>query len=131
MDNVDERHMALLQSRLLAREAQLRGEIDATVAKSSGESHVRVAEAARDAADDSFSNLIVDTNIAEVDRDLGELRRIGAALRRMKEGSYGSCEDCGKRIPEERLEAEPTALRCVACQERYEKMHATGATPAL
>ena len=46
------------------------------------------------------------------------------ALARINEGSYGFCESCGQEIPAARLQAEPTALRCVHCQELYEKTHA-------
>lgn len=120
-----------MKSRLHERAAQLRGEIQRTLERSNDETHVRIAEQARDSEDDSFSNLIVDLNLAEVDRDADELRRIDTALARLSEGSYGLCEDCGQRIPQARLEAEPTALRCIGCQELYERTHSVGATPRL
>jgi len=120
-----------MKSRLRERAAQLRGEIQRTLERSSDETHVRIAEQARDTEDDSFSNLIVDLNLAEIDRDADELRRIDTALVRLSEGSYGSCEDCGQRIPQARLDAEPTALRCIRCQELYEKTHAGVSTPRL
>ena len=41
-----------------------------------------------------------------------ELMLIDAALRRMDEGIYGECVDCGADIPFERLEALPFAIRC-------------------
>ncbi|WP_344845485.1 TraR/DksA family transcriptional regulator [Nonomuraea dietziae] len=44
-----------------------------------------------------------------------------AALRRLDEGSYGECVDCGKQVPEGRLEARPEAARCVQCQSRQER----------
>lgn len=59
------------------------------------------------------------------ERDRGKLRAIENALGRIKEGSYGICEDCGEKIPRSRLEAMPFATTCVSCrtrQERYEKM---------
>jgi RNA polymerase-binding transcription factor DksA len=37
------------------------------------------------------------------------------ALGRIENGSYGTCETCGRVIPFERLEAVPEARRCVAC----------------
>ncbi|MGC5022461.1 TraR/DksA family transcriptional regulator [Micromonospora sp. DT47] len=40
------------------------------------------------------------------------------ALRRMSEGSYGSCEGCGGDIPLARLEVLPWAQYCVPCQQR-------------
>lgn len=116
---------------LRARGSQLRGEIRETLERSSDETHARVAEQVRDMEDDSFSNLIVDLNFAEVERDADELRRIDTALRRANDGSYGLCVDCDVVIPIARLEVEPTALRCVRCQELYEKTHATSATPSL
>ena len=120
-----------VKARLRERATQLRGEIRSTLERSSDETHVRIAEQARDTEDDSFSNLIVDLNLAEVDRDADELRRIDGALARLSQGNYGLCEDCGQRIPEARLQAEPTALRCVRCQELYEKTHAGTSTPRL
>lgn len=119
------------KERLRERSDQLQEEIRNTLERSSDETHVRVAEQARDMEDDSFSNLIVDLNFAEIERDADELRRIQAALRRTKDGSYGLCTDCDAVIPVPRLEAEPTALRCVRCQELYEKTHATANTPTL
>src|ERR1700759_3092021 len=44
-----------------------------------------------------------------------------AALGRMSEGTYGSCVDCRKPVPDGRLEARPDAARCVACQAKYDR----------
>ena len=88
-----------MKARLRERAAQLRNEIQHTIERSSDETHVRIAEQARDIEDDSFSNLVVDLNLAEIDRDADELRRIDTALARISEGSYGLCESCGQEIP--------------------------------
>ena len=47
-----------------------------------------------------------------------EIIAIMAALNRIKLGTYGICADCGLPIPAKRLEAVPTALRCIACEEK-------------
>ena len=102
------------KGRLRERAAQLRGEIQRTLERSSDESHVRIAEQARDTEDDSFSNLIVDLNLAEIDRDADGVatHRYGADapdkrnLRRL----HRLRPD---RFPCARLKAEPTASRCV------------------
>jgi DnaK suppressor protein len=120
-----------LRAQLRIRAAQLRREIAETLERSTDESHVRIAEQVRDAEDDSFSNLIVDLNLSDIDRDAQELRRIDSALTRLTTGTYGSCVNCGQEIPVARLKVEPTASRCIACQELYEKTHATGSTPRL
>jgi DnaK suppressor protein len=50
--------------------------------------------------------------------DVEVLRDIDAALRRLRDGSYGVCMDCGIEITKKRLEAVPWANFCVTCQER-------------
>jgi DnaK suppressor protein len=49
---------------------------------------------------------------------LDQLRDIDAALQRIADGSYGSCEACGQPIAAERLAARPTARTCVSCAGR-------------
>ncbi|WP_433515808.1 TraR/DksA family transcriptional regulator [Nonomuraea sp. CA-143628] len=48
-------------------------------------------------------------------------RAVIEALKRVDEGTYGRCVDCGKPVPEGRLEARPEAARCVECQGRRER----------
>jgi RNA polymerase-binding transcription factor DksA len=43
------------------------------------------------------------------------------ALHRIDVGTYGTCVDCGARVPEGRLEAKPEAARCVACQGKWDR----------
>ncbi|HEX5785047.1 MAG TPA: TraR/DksA family transcriptional regulator [Burkholderiaceae bacterium] len=72
-----------------------------------------------------------DLTVALQERELQELNEIDAALARLADGSYGSCTDCGADIPEARLQANPLALRCVACQTRAENAHGHMPTPSL
>lgn len=44
-----------------------------------------------------------------------EIRETRAALLRLKNGTYGICTSCGKRIDAARLQALPTASHCMAC----------------
>ncbi|MFO7959858.1 MAG: TraR/DksA C4-type zinc finger protein [Nitriliruptoraceae bacterium] len=48
------------------------------------------------------------------------LTQIDDALRRMDQGIYGVCEQCGKQIEPERLEALPYAMLCMECKRREE-----------
>ena len=60
-----------------------------------------------------------------------EARTVEIALERLAEGAYGKCIDCGKEIPEARLEAIPEAIRCIDDQNRYEaQLRARGGPPA-
>jgi RNA polymerase-binding protein DksA len=131
MSSLEPSQTAQLGNRLRDRASQLRGEIRSTLERSADETHVRIAEQARDREDDSFSNLIVDLNFADIDRNAGELHRVDAALARLSNGRYGICSNCEQEISTQRLEAEPTVERCIRCQDLYEKTHATAKTPSL
>ena len=48
------------------------------------------------------------------------LNKIDGALRRLDEGTYGDCFECGKKIAEARLRALPFAMRCKDCEEARE-----------
>lgn len=52
--------------------------------------------------------------------DTEELSDINEALKRILDGTYGKCVDCGNDIPEARLEAMPSTLRCLECQRQNE-----------
>jgi DnaK suppressor protein len=52
-----------------------------------------------------------------------EEHRIAEALRALGDGSYGTCRDCRKPIPAERLRVVPEAVRCIHCQRHYEGRH--------
>ena len=45
------------------------------------------------------------------------------ALERMREGAYGICEGCARRIPVERLNYQTAATRCVECQSHWDRMN--------
>ena len=48
------------------------------------------------------------------------LREIGAALRRIEDGSYGDCQHCDEPIDPRRLDADPTARLCIQCASKSE-----------
>lgn len=46
-----------------------------------------------------------------------KLASVNKALEKIKKGTYGICDNCGKAIPAERLEIFPQANLCVDCQQ--------------
>lgn len=48
------------------------------------------------------------------------IEEVDAALEALAEGTYGKCQNCGRPIPEPRLQAQPTAIFCTECQEQKE-----------
>jgi DnaK suppressor protein len=84
-----------------------------------------------DSGDESAATALADLNLTMVDRQVQELHDIEAALLRVKEGEYGVCIDCGVDIAFERLQAYPTAKRCILCQEKREKLYSHGGHPKM
>ena len=78
----------------------------------------------------AYDNHLADTATETYDRELDYtleensehvLGEIDAALKRIDEGTYGTCTNCGKPIPEERLEARPWATLCIGCKRERER----------
>ena len=61
-----------------------------------------------------------DDEFAMNEHETAELGDIQAALERIELGRYGTCTDCGQTIAADRLNAYPTAKRCIGCQTRKE-----------
>lgn len=130
MPSLTDKQMETLKKRLLERQKLLLQEVN--------EQRLRTAEEGNDdalgvgdAGDESVVRMVTDLHLQEAGRDLEELRDIDAALKRMEDGSYGDCEQCGGEIGYPRLEVQTTATRCIACQSQYEKTHAHKSTPTL
>ncbi|HYF57648.1 MAG TPA: TraR/DksA C4-type zinc finger protein [Burkholderiaceae bacterium] len=75
-----------------------------------------------DSGDLSVADDTATGDFADARRDVGEYQEAQAALARLEAGDYGTCVDCGEEIPSARLEARPFAARCIACQERAERV---------
>lgn len=50
------------------------------------------------------------------------LARTRSAKKRLENGNYGICMECGKTISEPRLSANPAALFCIECASRRERL---------
>jgi RNA polymerase-binding transcription factor DksA len=75
---------------------------------------------ARDVVEDGMDHVARAVGVAVVEASSSTVRGIESALRRLKRGRYGACEDCGGRIHSARLRVLPFALRCRDCQQEYE-----------
>jgi RNA polymerase-binding protein DksA len=78
----------------------------------------------------SVDNHLADTASVTVDREIGYtleensehvLTEIDAALKRIDDGTFGTCRTCGKPIEPERLEFLPYTTQCIDCRRREER----------
>jgi DnaK suppressor protein len=73
-----------------------------------------------DQGESSEVDIQEDIEFALIQMKSETLNKIDAALRRLEEGSYGNCFECGEEISEARLRALPFAVRCKDCEEARE-----------
>lgn len=99
----------------------VRSTIRETLLRADTEQYAQIAGQVHDAQDESLADLLVDVYFDEIDRDVQTVRDIDAAQHRILSGTYGRCLDCSDPIPFERLDAYPTAKRCLECQARHEQ----------
>jgi RNA polymerase-binding transcription factor DksA len=108
------------RERLERRRAELEQEIRAKLAAAREVAGSAAIDQVIESGDYASADLIAAVDIAEVQRDIVELREVTAAQARIADGQYGVCADCGSDILPARLEAHPTALRCTTCQGQAE-----------
>jgi DnaK suppressor protein len=73
-----------------------------------------------DQGESSEVDIQEDIEFALIQMKSETLNKIDAALRRLEEGTYGNCFECGDEIAEARLKALPFAVRCKDCEEERE-----------
>ncbi|HVR83875.1 MAG TPA: TraR/DksA family transcriptional regulator [Planctomycetota bacterium] len=111
------------QTLLRERSTLLQGDLDGLEGETRGSGSDRagdqstvpghMAELASDASEKTLS-------FGRMESQTEELKEIKDALERIKDGSFGSCENCQGRIPKERLKAISYARLCVKCQGKEE-----------
>ena len=132
MLELSEKQLQQFEQRLRNRREELREIIHQELANSKQEDFTELAGMVHDAGDESFAELLRGINIATRTRELEEIRDVEASLDRIKNGIYGTCIECNDKIALDRLDAYPTAKRCINCQSRNENRRGgRDATPSL
>lgn len=68
-------------------------------------------------ADSAQATMERSQQLALIEKLQEQHEEVAAALERIRSGTYGRCERCGREIHEERLEAIPTTRLCVSCKQ--------------
>lgn len=113
-----------LQASLTARAEELRSGLDKTLDREDGGAGA-LPNHSEETDDDAIVDLETSLDVAQASRATAELREIELALGRLHSPEYGQCADCATDIPFTRLQANPAATRCIACQSLYERSHGT------
>jgi len=114
------------RNRLRARDQELRRAIHEALVNNEDKTYAEVAGRVLDSAEQSVADLLADDKILAIEREVVEQADVVAALARITDGTYGECIDCSDDIGVKRLDAWPTAKRCIRCQTHYESTHRGG-----
>ncbi|MCA9196514.1 MAG: TraR/DksA C4-type zinc finger protein [Planctomycetales bacterium] len=110
--------MKVYKERLLMLRARLRGDVSAMEQNSLRKNRSEMGEMSTvplHMADVGSDNFEQEFTLSLMQNDGATLSKIEAALERIEDGVYGSCEECGAAIPKTRLNAIPYTPYCVKC----------------
>ena len=121
------RRTAYLRGKLLERRRNLLERLMSEVSSTAEASSWGPADIGDMAAFNANQEMLY--GIGSVESDAVD--QIDHALQKLDDGTYGICEDCGKRIPATRLRALPSAYLCVLCKEKQERIRSIADRSAL
>ena len=75
----------------------------------------------KDEVDQANADIEQNMRMQLKNRENFTLQKVNEAIRRIEEGTYGECNNCGDHIELRRLQARPTTTLCIACKEEEEK----------
>ncbi len=109
--------------RLLAERSRAQGALDYLHDENPGSMEDEAQEGPSDNHPGDLATITLDR---EIDYTLEEneervIAAIDAALQRIENGSYGTCQACGQAIAAERLEAVPWTTQCIDCKRKEER----------
>lgn len=111
-----------LRNLLLEKRREILKEAMEEIKRFQSDENKQLVETVLDDGDLSVVDLSEDISLKQLSSHRENLLKIDTALQKLKEGTYGICEDCGEEISEKRLEVMPFAIYCRDCQEKQELM---------
>ena len=110
-----------LKTILEGRRREILNEVQGKIRDVRTEGNTQKLNEVFDAGESSEADIQEDIEFALIQMKSETLQRINEALRRLEEGKYGFCYECGEEIAEPRLRALPFAVRCKDCEEAREQ----------
>jgi len=115
---IDQEFLEKMESALMALKSEI---VDNLISSNEDFKEIMEGEEPKDLADIASDD--IDRKMIEAigTQELKRLKLIESAITRIKQGKYGHCIKCGKRIPQDRLIAIPYALMCIECKSEEER----------
>lgn len=121
---VDNERLRSLKGMLITRRDGILKEAKSEIAKYMSGDNRQLVDTAIDEGDWAVVDISEDLSLRRLDSHRKLLQDIDECLRKIQEGTYGMCEECGEEISQKRLNVIPTATLCIDCKENRERMEA-------
>ena len=115
-----------LKKALISKKANILKEVKEEISKYVSGDNKQLVDTANDEGDWAQVDISEDLSLQRLSAHRKLMYNIDEAVRKIEEGTYGICEDCGEDISEKRLLVLPAATLCVDCQENREQAEALG-----
>ena len=119
-ERMDQGRYDELKAILEERRREIMSEVQGRMRDVRAEGAGSAVQGVLDAAESSELDIQDEIEFALIQMKAETLNKIDEALRRLEEGTYGYCFECGEEISEKRLRALPFAVRCKDCEEARE-----------
>jgi DnaK suppressor protein len=119
-ERMDQGRYDELKAILEERRREIMSEVQGRMRDVRAEGAGSTVQGVLDAAESSEADIQDEIEFALIQMKAETLNRIDEALRRLEEGTYGYCFECGEEINEKRLRALPFAVRCKDCEAARE-----------
>lgn len=120
MDTLTPAALAALRQDLLQRRQRLLQQLRQHLHQDSDDDQLLRFGAAVEDVGQAAADQLGETELAMLNHVLQQLRELEQALQRIADGQYGVCAGCGAAIAPARLQAQPEARLCLACQSARE-----------
>ncbi len=117
---MDRERTERLQVILLERKRRLWSELREELFQRTAEGLHTQFEIPQDVGEQSLLDVLADAELSVVDIRRKELEQMEVAERKLRQGTYGICDECGEQIAEARLSVLPYASYCIDCQRDRE-----------
>jgi RNA polymerase-binding transcription factor DksA len=125
MSHLTQQERAVVRAALEEQRGKLIKAMQAALEESGQTQFAEVlGRASGDSADEALAVTLGDLSAARLEHELRTLQALETARLRLDDEDFGLCRDCEAKIPLARLAANPAAIRCVACQSKFEHTHA-------
>jgi DnaK suppressor protein len=113
-----------LKRSLIRKKEDILKEVKEEISKYISGENKQLVDTANDDGDWAQVDISEDLSLQRLSAHRKLMHDIDEAVRKIGEGTYGICEECGEEISEKRLLVLPTATLCVDCQEQKEQIEA-------